>query len=224
MVTPAELFDLAAVPVLLRPLFDVRYPWEVLARLDAFFEELEDQRCGFIHPTAVVEGVLFLGEGAEIGPHAYLQGPNWIGSGAQVGHGAYLRGRVIMAPGSKVLHASEVKRSLLLPGARVPHFNYVGDSILGRNVNLGAGVKLANFNTFGNPVRIGAIDTGLRKFGAALGDSVSVGCNAVLSPGTIVGRDSVIYNGTMIRGVVPAHTVVKLRQQLEHASRQDAPG
>src|SRR5690606_37844268 len=98
------------------------------------------------------------------------------------------------------------------------HFNYVGDSVVGHDVNLGAGVKLANFKAFGDEVKISGAGTGLRKFGAAIGDGVSVGCNAVLSPGTIVGKGAIIYHGATVRGVVAARTVVKLRQALEEAN------
>lgn len=217
-ITTDDLFDPARVPEPLRTLLDTPQPWEVLARIDAFLASLVDRRDGSVHPTAVVEGPVFLAEGAEIGPHALVQGPCWIGEGAQVGHGAYLRGWVVMAPGAKVLHASEVKRSLLLADARAPHFNYVGDSVLGSGVNLGAGVKLANFKAFGTPIQADGRETGLRKFGAAVGDDVSIGCNAVLAPGTLVGPGSIIYHGATVRGSVPARTVVKLKQPLEFAA------
>ncbi|UCH24482.1 MAG: hypothetical protein JSV66_11040 [Trueperaceae bacterium] len=213
--TPAELFDLENLPPELRPLFGVTYPWEVLERLDTFVAALKDCRYGSIHPSAVVTGVVYLAAGAEIGPHACVEGPAWLGEGSRVGHAAYLRSGVVLAPGAIVNHASEVKRSILLSGARAPHFNYVGDSIVGQGVNLGAGVKLANFKAFGDEIKSGGRATGLRKFGSAIGDGVSIGCNAVLAPGTIVGRGAVIYNGVMLRGTVPDRTVVKLRQSQE---------
>lgn len=216
----AELFDLERVPPALRDLLAVEQPWEVLARLDAFGASLLDDRVGTVHPTAIVEGPLVVEEGAEIGPYAYLQGPVYVAAGAQVGHAAYLRGPVVLGPGAKVLHASEVKRSLLLGGARAPHFNYVGDSVLGHDVNLGAGVKLANFKTFGDEVRVGGVGTGLRKFGSALGDGVSIGCNAVLAPGTVVGKRTVIYDGASVRGVIAADLVVKHRSTLEESPRR----
>ncbi len=215
MPTTAELFDLARVPEPLRALLDVPSPWQVLDRLDAFASELSPARLGSVHPTAIIEGPLYLGEGASIGPYAYLQGPVYMAPGAQIGHAAYLRGPVVLGPDARVLHASEVKRSLLLGGARAPHFNYVGDSVIGSGVNLGAGVKLANFKTTGEEVKVDGRGIGVRKFGAALGDGVSIGCNAVLAPGTIVGKGTIIYNGAMVRGVVGAHRLVKLRQVQE---------
>lgn len=218
--TTADLFDTRDLPDELQELLRVDAPWEALARLDAFCAGLRDDRAGRVHPTAVLEGPVVLHPDAEIGPHAYVQGPAWLGAGAELGHAAYLRGPVVLAPGAKVLHASEVKRSLLLPGARVPHFNYVGDSLLGRDVNLGAGVKLANYKAYGDPISVGGRATGLRKLGSILGDGVSIGCNAVLNPGTVVGAGSVVYAGAVVRGVVPAGTVVKHAPGLERAARR----
>lgn len=215
MQAPEELFDLTRVPEALRWLLQVDLPWEVLARLDAFGAELVAGGTGSVHPTAIVEGPLYVGEGASVGPYAYLQGPVYLAPGAQVGHTAYLRGPVVLGPDARVMHASEVKRSVMLGGARAPHFNYVGDSVVGHDVNLGAGVKLANFKTTGDEVKVDGVGIGLRKFGAALGDGVSIGCNAVLAPGTVVGRETVIYNGAMVRGVIPARQVIKLRQTQE---------
>ena len=215
MPTTSELFDLARVPEPLRALLDVPSPWQVLERLDAFASELPTAVLGSVHPTAIVEGPLYVAEGASIGPYAYLEGPVYLAPGARVGHAAYLRGPVVLGPDARVLHASEVKRSVFLGGARAPHFNYVGDSVIGHDVNLGAGVKLANFKTTGAEVKVDGRGIGVRKFGAALGDGVSIGCNAVLAPGTIVGRGTIIYNGAMVRGVVGAHRLVKLRQSQE---------
>ncbi len=215
-----ELFDLTRVPEPLRALFDTPHPWEILANLDAFLVGLEDERLGEVHPSAVVEGPVFLAAGAVVGPHAYIEGPAWIGEGAKVKHGAYLRGGVVLAAGAEVGHSSEIKHAVMLCGAKAPHFNYVGDAIVGAGANLGAGVKLANVHTFGGQVTVAGQATGLRKFSAAIGDEVSIGCNAVLAPGTLVGPRTVIYNGAMVRGVIPADSVLKLRQPQELAPRR----
>lgn len=221
MLKTAELFDLERVPEALRALLDVEYPWEALTLLDSFGSGLQDSRsAGAVHPSAVVEGPLVMEEGAEVGPCAYLTGPVYLAAGAKVGHAAYLRGPVVLGPDAHVMHASEVKRSLLLGGARAPHFNYVGDSVVGHDVNLGAGVKLANFKTMGTPISVEGHETGLRKFGAALGDGVSIGCNAVLSPGTLVGKRTIIYNLASVRGVVPAETIVKYAPDLTRVQRR----
>ena len=218
--TPRDLFDVDAVAAELRPLLRAERPWQILARLDAFLQGLADYRAGRIHPSAVIEGPIHLAEGASIGPHAFVQGPAWIGRGAEVGHGAHLRGKVVLGPDTRVMHACEVKHALLLDGARLPHFNYVGDSVLGRGVNLGAGVKLANFKVFDGEIVVAGEGTGLRKFGAALGDDVSIGCNAVLAPGTVIGPRTIVYHGATVRGVVPADSVLKLRQTQEIAPRR----
>lgn len=219
MLTTAELFDPTRLPPELRALLEPEFPWEILERLDAFAAAIPAEIRGEVHPTAVLTGRVFVDAEAKVGPHALIEGPAWLGRGAEVGHGAYLRGNVVLAPGAKVGHASEVKRSVFLPGAAAPHFNYIGDSVLGAKVNLGAGVKLANFRALAGTIRVGDIDTGLRKFGAALGDGVSLGCNCVTAPGTVIGARTVAYHGAMLRGVYPADTVVKLRQMLERTAR-----
>ena len=219
-----ETFDLARIPAAWRPLFDEDPPWAVLARLDAFFEAWsggEADVLGAVHPTAVVEGAVRLDEGARIGPHAHVVGPAWLMAGAEVGHGATVRGGVLLGPDAKVGHASEVKRSIFLEGAKAPHFNYVGDSVLGRGANLGAGVKLANLKTTAGGVVMAGWATGLRKLGSWVGDGVSVGCNAVLAPGTVIGAHSVVYAGAMVRGVVPARSLVKVRSVPEIAPLRD---
>lgn len=213
-----ELFDKSGLPEALAALLEPEWPWQVLACLDAF--AVADERQGSVHPSAVVAGPLYLAPGSSVGPHAYLEGPVWLGPGARVKHGAYLRGPVVLAAGAEVGAKSEVKRSLFLPGAKAAHLNYVGDSVLGAEVNLGAGVKLANFKTFGTPVSVEGMATGVRKFGAAIGDGSSLGCNAVTSPGTLIGPRTVVYNGALLRGVIPADTVVKVRQALELAPRR----
>lgn len=220
MLKTAELFDLARVPPPLHGLLHAEFPWEVLARLDAFAAEVPAEVHGAVHPTAVLAGNVYVAVGARVGPHAFIEGPAWLGPGAEVGHSAYLRGNVVLAPKAKVGHATEVKRSVFLPGAAAPHFNYVGDSVLGSGVNIGAGVKLANFRTLAGTVKIDGFDTGLRKLGALLGDEVSVGCNAVTAPGTVIGPRTAVYQGAMLRGVYPADTVVKLRQSLDAAPRR----
>ena len=217
MLTTAELFDPGGVPPELRGLLETEFPWEILVLLDRFTADIPAQILGDVHPSAVLTGSVFVATGAKVRPHAFVEGPAWLGPGAEVGPGAYLRGGVVLAPKAKVGHATEVKRSLLLPGAAAPHFNYVGDSVLGSGVNLGAGAKLANFRALSGTVKVAGHDTGLRKFGAALGDGVSLGCNSVTGPGTVVGPRTAAYHGAMLRGLYPADTVLKLRQTVDAA-------
>ncbi len=161
---------------------------------------------------------VFIGPGCRIEPGAVLIGPVIIGAGAEIRTGAYVRQNVIVGEGAIVGAHSEVKSSLLLPGARAPHQAYVGDSILGRHVNLGAGTICSNVKNIGDEVtfRHGGetIHTGLRKFGAILGDGCKTGCNTVLNPGVIMGPDCVTYpNATLRGGFYAPGTLVKVRQQ-----------
>jgi len=218
-----DLFDADRLPEGLRTLLSPDAPWDVLGALDGFLAAVRDRREGTVHPTAIVEGPVVVEAGARIGPFAWVRGPAWIGAGAEVGHAAIVRGGCVLAPGAVVGHASEVKHALLLAHAKAPHFNYVGDSVVGANVNLGAGVKVANLKNDGGSVHVAGHDTGLRKFGAAIGDDVHVGCNAVLSPGTIVGARTTVYAGAILRGVIDADVIVKHRPVLETAPRTQAP-
>jgi NDP-sugar pyrophosphorylase family protein len=181
----------------------------------------------------VSERAIHIARGACIEPGAYVLGPAYIGEGAVVRHGAFVRENVIMLPGSVLGHASEAKRSLFLPGAHAPHFNYIGDSILGHRTNLGAGTKLSNLTlvsekdpaTGKRPAVMLTIDgetydTGLAKFGAILGDGVQTGCNVVLNPGCLLGRGSLVYANTSLhKGYYPANSIIKLRQEREVVSR-----
>ena len=162
-----------------------------------------DERKGFVH----VE------EGAIVEPHVHLIGPCIIESKATIRSHAYVREYTWMMTESLLGHASESKHSLFLPGAKAPHFNYVGDSILGSNVNLGAGVKLSNLRNDGQHIVIWLDDvrreTGLRKFGAILGDNAQLGCNAVTNPGTVLGKSSMVHPNTTVSGYHAADSVIR---------------
>jgi NDP-sugar pyrophosphorylase family protein len=219
----------ARLPPELEPRYDAEAPWALLGgplatllaglpssaidgRLDPGAHLLGDGISigagSRIHTGAVVEGPVFLGRGVEVRPGAYLRGGVWVGDGCVVGAN------------------SEIKRAILLPGARVPHLNYVGDSILGAGVNLGAGTILANFRHDGSEIAIptadGRLETGRRKLGAILGDNVKTGCNTVLHPGVVVGRGSRIYPGVQLRaGIYGAERIVKLRQDLQVVEQRE---
>jgi bifunctional UDP-N-acetylglucosamine pyrophosphorylase/glucosamine-1-phosphate N-acetyltransferase len=167
---------------------------------------------GQVHPTAVIEGAVYIEKGAHVEPFAMISGPCYIAEGAEIRHAAYIRGPVFVGPKAVVGHTSEVKGSILCQGAKAAHFAYVGDSILGQNVNLGAGTKLANLKLKGNEVHYTCPATGartnsrMRKFGSILGDHAQTGCNAVLSPGTLLFPSTLVaacthYQGTLKSGV-----------------------
>jgi len=176
---------------------------------------------------AFVRGKVYIAEGAVVEPGAYVMGPAVIGAGTVVRHGAYVRGNVVTGANCIIGHTTEVKNSIFLDGAKAAHFAYVGDSVLGRDVNLGAGTKCANFKIqAGNEEIVIRADgkeypTGLRKLGAILGDGVELGCNCVTAPGTLVGRGTLVYPCVSLRGVIPPNSIVKMKSSVQIVSRKD---
>lgn len=169
----------------------------------------------------ILQGPVFLAEDVEIEPGAVLRGPILADRGCKIRVGAYLRGPVLLGEGAVVGAHSELKNAILLPGAHAPHQNYVGDSILGSGVNLGAGTILANVKNVGSKVVVSVrgnkVNTGLRKLGAILGDSCKTGCNTVANPGVLMGPGCITYpNATLQTGYYPPGTVVKVRQTQQH--------
>lgn len=234
---PTAFFDLADPDV--AALFEgCTFVWEALSQIGRHVSRLVGERQvvrGNVMAGAYLGDMpYFVAEGAIVEPGAYIMGPAYIGPGAIVRHGAYVRENVIMMPDSILGHASEAKHALLLPGAAAPHFAYVGDSILGYRVNLGAGTKLSNLGvlsakdkTTGKRPTIHIqidgtdYDTGLTKLGAILGDDAQTGCNAVLNPGSLVGARTLIYANTSLRkGYYPPDSLVKMRQTIEVVERQ----
>jgi UDP-N-acetylglucosamine diphosphorylase / glucose-1-phosphate thymidylyltransferase / UDP-N-acetylgalactosamine diphosphorylase / glucosamine-1-phosphate N-acetyltransferase / galactosamine-1-phosphate N-acetyltransferase len=216
---PATLFDLASFEH--RDLFEgVEHAWEALGeRLVAYLDARATHRLeGTIEPGAFVQGPVVLARGATIEAGAYVRGPAILGPGTVVRHGAYLRGYVLAGRDCIIGHDTESKGSVFFNRSSAGHFAYVGDSILGHRVNLGAGTKLANFRVFPGRVKIArpdgsTLDSGLEKLGAILGDDVAIGCNAVTAPGTVVGRETRVYSLCSLRGTLPPRVVVALRQE-----------
>jgi NDP-sugar pyrophosphorylase family protein len=216
-----ELFELAfagrnGLPEeVARFLADAQWPWAALGKnLTRFVEECVgkvpagERIRGKVSPLAHIEDpdAVVICEGAEVEPHAYIAGPTWIGPGAVVRHGAYVRGSVYACAKSVIGHTTEAKGSLLLPGAKAAHFAYVGDSILGIDVNLGAGTKLANLRLDSGLVRVlvagERIDSGLKKFGAVFGNRAQSGCNSVTNPGTILLPGAFVLPNSTSTGVI----------------------
>ena len=178
--------------------------WEALDRMAAYLSEAD---LGLIEASvsegAYLEGdQISIGEGSVVEPGVYIKGPCIIGRNCQIRHGAYIRGGAIIGDRCVVGHDTEVKGGIFLDGAQAAHFAYVGDSILGNRVNLGAGVKLANFKLSGRSIYIGNLDTGRRKRGAILGDGCAIGCNSVTNPGTVMGKNCRARPCTSIGGVI----------------------
>ena len=201
-------------------------PWEWLRRLPEALASLPPPAPHTRVPPGVhVEGSVWLGEGVRLPPYATLIGPAWIGPGTEIRPGAYVRGNVIVGAGAVLGNACEFKHCLLLDGVQAPHFNYVGDSILGERAHLGAGVICSNLRLDQQEVTVrlpeGVVATGLRKFGAVLGDGAEVGCNAVLNPGTILGRRALVMPATAFGGYLPAATIARTRGVLQTFPRRD---
>lgn len=217
-------------PLTLRLFDSCQYVWQALEFLEENVDQILNNRrviVGEIMPGAhLSERPIYVAAGARIEPGAYIIGPAYIGPGVVIRHGALVRENVVMLSGSLLGHASEAKNSIFLPKAAAPHFNYVGDSILGQRVNLGAGTKLSNLTLISKKDAVSgkrptikltingtAYDTGLAKLGAILGDDVQTGCNAVLNPGCLVGSETLIYpNMNLAKGYYPSKSIVKLRQ------------
>lgn len=189
----------------------VTYPWEVLPKISGFILKLgatlseeEYEKCG--------EDV-WIAKSAKVAPTAYIHGPAIIGKDAEVRHCAFVRGNAIVGEGAVVGNSTELKNVILFNKVQVPHYNYVGDSILGYKAHMGAGSITSNVKSDKTLATVktpeGPIETGLKKFGAMLGDEVEVGCGTVLNPGTVVGKHTNIYPLSMVREFIPANSIYK---------------
>ncbi len=205
------LFDLSHTKA--APLFlDVTYPHEVLPRLRPFLLTLCESLAGDADYRSPAPQV-YIHKDAHVDPRAVIEGPTVIGAHTEVRPFAYLRGSVLIGEGCVVGNSTEVKNAVVFDGVQIPHYNYVGDSILGYKSHMGAGCIASNFRSDKGNISIhtdeGSLATGLRKLGALLGDYAEVGCNSVLCPGSVVGRESIVYPLSRVRGVVPARSIFK---------------
>ncbi len=187
------------------------YPWEALSKIGAFIvrlgESLPEERY-----EKRGENV-WIAKSAKIYPSAYLGGPLIVDEEAEIRHCAFIRGSAIVGRGAVVGNSTELKNAVLFNGVQAPHYNYVGDSILGYKAHMGAGSITSNVKSDKTLVVVktpqGGIETGLKKFGAMLGDHVEVGCNSVLNPGSVIGRETNIYPLSRVRGYVPPKSIYK---------------
>lgn len=202
-------------------------PWEWLPAIGPALK-------AHVFPTAQVElppgvhvsGPVFIHATVKIAPYATIIGPAWIGPETEIRPGAFVRGNVIVGAGCVLGNSCEFKNCLLMDGVQVPHFSYVGDSILGNRAHLGAGVILSNLRLDQHPIHVrlpdgAVVDTGLRKFGAILGDQAEVGCNAVLQPGAVMGRRSLVMPLTPFAGYLPPETIARVRSPIVTVPRRD---
>ncbi|MGI6393441.1 MAG: UDP-N-acetylglucosamine pyrophosphorylase [bacterium] len=189
---------------------DCKYPFEILKNIKSYVlakgHHLDSK-------YKMIKENVWVGEGSIVADSALIEGPAIIGCNCEIRHGAFIRGNAVIGNNCVIGNSTEVKNSFLFNNVQAPHFNYVGDSVMGYKSHVGAGVILSNVKSIpGNvTIRISKeiVETGLRKFSSVLGDFVEVGCNSVLNPGTVVGRGSVIYPLTNVRGYIPENCIVK---------------
>jgi UDP-N-acetylglucosamine diphosphorylase / glucose-1-phosphate thymidylyltransferase / UDP-N-acetylgalactosamine diphosphorylase / glucosamine-1-phosphate N-acetyltransferase / galactosamine-1-phosphate N-acetyltransferase len=208
MFKPAAIFD------------GCEFAWEALKRIkDYLAANLRPALHNHCDGVAFIGKNVFIGEGTVVEDGAMIKGPAIIGRNCEIRHNAYIRDNVIIGDDCVIGNSTELKNTLLFNHTAAPHFNYLGDSILGYKAHIGAGVVLSNFKSLPGNIKIELdgkpFDTGLRKFGALLGDLAEVGCNSVLNPGSIIGRSSVIYPGSNWRGILAANMIAKNKAQVE---------
>ena len=194
------------------------YPWEVLPEINNFIIEL-----GKKLDEAKYEKIgedIWIAKNAKVAPTAYIHGPAIIGENAEIRHCAFIRGKAIVGEGAVVGNSTELKNVILFNKVQVPHYNYVGDSILGYKAHMGAGSITSNVKSDKKLVIVKngkeKIETGLKKFGAMIGDEVEVGCGSILNPGTVIGKNTNIYPLSSVRGVVPEKSIYKNQNEIVH--------
>ena len=210
-----DLYDLSET--IAAELFEgVTYPWEVLPKIHDFILEL-----GRKLPKDIYEEKgenIWIAKNASVAPTACLNGPLIVDEEAEIRHCAFVRGNAIVGKGAVVGNSTELKNIVLFNKVQVPHYNYVGDSVLGYKSHMGAGSITSNVKSDKTLVTVKGkdvcIETGLKKMGAMLGDFVEVGCNSVLNPGTVIGRHTNVYPTSMVRGVIPADSIYKARTEI----------
>jgi len=194
----------------------VTYPWEVLPKIEEFIISLGKTLDKNEYEEKGEN--IWIAKSAKVAPTAYIAGPAIIGKNAEIRHCAFIRGKAIVGEGAVVGNSTELKNVILFNKVQVPHYNYVGDSILGYKSHMGAGSITSNVKSDKKLVIVKngkeQIETGLKKFGAMLGDEVEVGCGSVLNPGTVVGKHTNIYPLSSIRGVVPEHSIYKNQKEI----------
>lgn len=194
----------------------VTYPWEALPKIEEFIISLGKTLDKNEYEEKGEN--IWIAKSAKVAPTAYIAGPAIIGKNAEIRHCAFIRGKAIVGEGAVVGNSTELKNVILFNKVQVPHYNYVGDSILGYKSHMGAGSITSNVKSDKKLVIVKngkeQIETGLKKFGAMLGDEVEVGCGSVLNPGTVVGKHTNIYPLSSIRGVVPEHSIYKNQKEI----------
>ena len=205
---PTELF--LKIPTLLRPFFEkATYPWEIVPEIKSIITQLI--KAGLNDYTEIRDGV-FVGKNVKISSSAEIIPPAIIGDNTEIRHGAFLRGNVIIGCGCVIGNSTEIKNSVLFDRVSAPHYNYIGDSILGYGTHMGAGATLSNLKSDKSLITVkgeASYETGLKKLGAILGDNAELGCGCVTNPGTVIGMGTSVYPLTSVRGIIPCECIVK---------------
>lgn len=192
------------------------YPWEALPKINDFIIELGNKLNPEIYELKGQN--IWIAKSANIFPTAYIKGPAIIGENAEIRHCAFIRGKVIVGNNAVVGNSTELKNVILFNNVQVPHYNYVGDSILGYKSHMGAGSITSNVKSDKKLVVVkngkDNIETGLKKFGAMIGDNVEIGCGSILNPGSVIGRNTNIYPLSSVRGVVPQNSIYKKQNEI----------
>lgn len=188
---------------------DVGYPWDMLFANEKLLEDLPKLCEGTIEENVIIKGALFLGKGAVIKSGTYIEGPCYIGENTTVGPNAYLRPGTTVGKNCHIGHAVEIKNSIVFDDTKIPHYNYIGDSVIGSRCNFGAGTKIANLRHDHGIVKVGGKSTGRKKFGAVIGDDVLFGINCSINTGTSIGSSSKIGPHVLVQGILENNTVVK---------------
>ena len=190
------------------------YPWEVLPKIEEFIKELGNTLSSEEYEKRGED--IWIAKTATIAPTAYIKGPAIIGKNAEIRHCAFIRGKAIVGEGAVVGNSTELKNVILFNKVQVPHYNYVGDSILGYKAHMGAGVITSNVKSDKKLVVVKNKEEKieLKKFGAMLGDNVEIGCGSVLNPGTVIGKNTNVYPLSSVRGVVPSNSIYKKQNEI----------
>ena len=210
-----DLFDLTHTRAE-KVLAACEYPWEALGEIKNFIIELG--KTLDTEKYDMVSENVWIAKSAKVFPSAYLAAPCIIGENTEVRHCAFIRGSVLVGDNCVVGNSTEVKNSIIFDNVHVPHYNYVGDSVLGYKSHLGAGAITSNVKSDKTPVSVktadGKVETGLKKFGAMVGDETEVGCNSVLCPGTVLGKNCTVYPLSRVRGYIPANRIFKSEKSI----------
>jgi bifunctional UDP-N-acetylglucosamine pyrophosphorylase/glucosamine-1-phosphate N-acetyltransferase len=187
---------------------DISFPWDLLPANESLLAGMEPHNLGIMEDNVVLKGVVSIGKGTVIRSGAYIVGPVVIGEDCDIGPNCYIRASTAIGDGCHIGAAVEVKNSIIMKGTKIPHLNYVGDSVIGEGCNLGAGTKIANLRLDKNNIKVGGIDTRRRKLGAIIGDNVETGINTSINVGTVIGNNTFIGPGVVASGVILSNSKI----------------